>query len=86
MRILQSSRRVDLLISDIGLPGSMDGQHLAQAGRRVRPGLKVLFITGYAGNTIIGEDGALGDDMRLMKKPFTMEALADTVATMTDGS
>jgi signal transduction histidine kinase len=85
MNLLQSSHRIDLLVSDIGLGGSMNGQQLAQAGWRIRPGLKVLFITGYAENTIT-RDATLGDDMQLISKPFTMEELLGAIAAMTQGS
>ena len=73
--MLQSNARVDLLITDVGLPGGMNGRQLADAGRAVRPDLKVLFITGYAENAAIG-NGHLESGMQVLTKPFAMEALA----------
>ena len=75
LQILQSNVRLDLLITDVGLPGGMNGRQLADAGRTVRPKLKVLFITGYAENAIISH-GQLEPDMQVMTKPFAMDALA----------
>jgi len=54
LKVLNSSQCVDLLVTDVGLPGGMNGRQLADARRSVRPGLKVLFITGYAENTVVG--------------------------------
>jgi CheY-like chemotaxis protein len=63
LRILQSDARVDLLVTDVGLPGGMNGRQLADAARTTRPDLKVLFITGYAENAVIG-NGHLGPACR----------------------
>jgi PAS domain S-box-containing protein len=83
LKILQSSQRVDLLVSDIGLPG-LNGRQLADAARVTRPGLRVLFVTGYA------EDAAgsafLEPGMEIVIKPFTMEALAGKIREMIEGS
>ena len=72
---LRSDARIDLLVADVALPGGMDGRQLADAARELRPGLRVLFITGYAENALIGK-GQLAPDMHVMTKPFTMDALA----------
>ena len=72
---LRSDARIDLLVTDVALPGGMDGRQLADAARELRPGLRVLFITGYAENALIGK-GQLAPDMHVMTKPFTMDALA----------
>ena len=72
--ILQSARTIDLLISDVGLPG-MNGRQVAEVGRRHRPGLPVLFMTGYAENATVRSE-FLGTGMHMMTKPFTMDALA----------
>ena len=69
---------VDLLISDVGLPGGMNGRQLADAARTARPELKVLFITGYAENAIIG-NGQLEPGMRVQTKPFVVETFAARV-------
>jgi PAS domain S-box-containing protein len=81
LRILHSSTSVDLLISDVGLPGGMNGRQLADAARTMRPELKVLFITGYAENAIIG-NGQLEPGMRVLTKPFVVETFAARVLEM----
>ena len=84
LRLLQSDARIDLLVTDVGLPGGMNGRQLADAARVVRPDLKVLFITGYAENSIIG-NGHLEPGMRVMTKPFTVQALANRIDEMVNG-
>jgi PAS domain S-box-containing protein len=81
LRILQSGTTVDLLVSDVGLPGGMNGRQLADAARTIQPDLKVLFITGYAENAIIGS-GQLGPGMRVLTKPFVVETFAARVLEM----
>ncbi len=75
LRVLQSARRIDLLVTDVGLPGGMNGRQVANAARLLRPQLKVLFITGFAENAAITdpdrEKGTL-----MVAKPFAMDALA----------
>ena len=73
--ILRTDARIDLLVSDVGLPNGMNGRQLADAARELRPGLKVLFVTGYAENALLSQ-GHLGPGMQVMTKPFTMEELA----------
>ncbi len=74
LRVLQGARRVDLLITDVGLPGGMNGRQVADAARVARPGLRVLFITGYAENAAVG-NGHLDKGMAVLTKPFAVEAL-----------
>ena len=81
LRVLQSRARVDLLVTDVGLPGGMNGRQLADAARTMRPDLKVLFITGFAENAIIGS-GQLEPGMRVLTKPFVMETLASRIREM----
>ncbi|OAK58036.1 hybrid sensor histidine kinase/response regulator [Variovorax paradoxus] len=81
LKILESDVRIDLLISDVGLPGGMNGRQMADAARRTRPGLKVLFVTGYAENAAVG-NGHLERGMAVMTKPFPIEALAARVQEM----
>jgi PAS domain S-box-containing protein len=83
LKILQSSRRVDLLVTDVGLPGGMNGRQVADAARVIRPRLKVLFITGYAEQAVMG-DGQLEPGMQVITKPFAMDALAAKVRDMID--
>ena len=81
LRILQSSARVDLLVTDVGLPG-LNGRQLADAARVTRPGLRVLFITGYAHNAALGNGDALAPDMEMLTKPFALDALARKIRGM----
>jgi CheY-like chemotaxis protein len=78
LRVLRSGSRIDLLITDVGLPGGMNGRQVADAGRQARPGLNVLFITGYAENAAIG-NGHLEPGMHVLTKPFAMEVLATRI-------
>ncbi|AVB26693.1 hybrid sensor histidine kinase/response regulator [Pseudomonas syringae pv. syringae] len=81
LKVLESDARIDLLVTDVGLPGGMNGRQLADAARIIRPDLKVLFITGYAENAIIG-NGHLDPGMWVLTKPFTMEAFASRIYEM----
>jgi signal transduction histidine kinase/CheY-like chemotaxis protein len=78
-RILQSDVSVDLLLTDVGLPG-MNGRQLADAGRELRPGLRVLLVTGYASKALKGAPLAAG--IEVMAKPFAIDDLASKVAAM----
>ena len=75
LRVLQSDAKIDLLITDVGLPGGMNGRQIADAGRALRPGLKVFFITGYPENAVVG-NGHLDPGMQILTKPFAMDSLA----------
>ncbi|POR57841.1 response regulator [Pseudomonas syringae] len=78
--ILESGRRIDLLISDVGLPG-MNGRQLAEIARQLRPELKVLFITGYAEHAAV-RGGFLDTGMQLITKPFAFDHLTSKVREM----
>ena len=81
LHVLQSDARIDLLVTDVGLPGGMNGRQLADAARVRRPDLKVLFITGYAENAVIG-NGLLAPGMELLTKPFAMSTLGTRIRGM----
>jgi PAS domain S-box-containing protein len=81
LKILQSDARIDLLITDVGLPGGMNGRQVADAARVSRPHLKVLFITGYAENAAVG-NGHLDPGMEILTKPFAMASLANKIREM----
>jgi len=73
---------LDLLISDVGLPG-LSGLQLAEAARAARPDLPILLITGYAGKA--AETLQLAPNTELLRKPFTLDQLADRVQAMLKG-
>ncbi len=78
LRVVQSDARIDLLVTDVGLPGGMNGRQFAEAARVIRPGLEVLFITGYAENAVLGH-GHLEAGMHVLTKPFAIEVLASRI-------
>jgi PAS domain S-box-containing protein len=78
LKIFQSGMHIDLLITDIGLRGGMNGGQVAEAARALRPELKVLFITGFAENAAF-RHGHLDAGRSVLIKPFAMEALASRV-------
>ncbi len=80
LRILRTNARIDLLVTDVGLPG-MNGRQLADQARETRPGLKVLFITGYAESVAIS-DGFLQPGMEMITKPFDLDNLSRRIRAM----
>ncbi len=83
LRLLRANERIDLLVTDVGLPG-MNGRQLADQARETRPGLKILFITGYAESVAIA-DGFLQPGMEMITKPFDLENLSQRIRTMVSG-
>jgi|KBSSwiStaDraftv2_1062776.scaffolds.fasta_scaffold33924_2 PAS domain S-box-containing protein len=83
LRLLASNPQVNVLFSDIGLPGGMNGRQLSEEARKLRPDLKVLFTTGYARNAIV-HDGRLDPGVELITKPFTQAALAEKLRNILD--
>ncbi len=81
LRLIESRTRIDLLITDVGLPGGMNGRQLADVARERRPGLKVLFLTGYAESAAVGK-GHMEPGMEIMTKPFVLDVLATKVQGM----
>ncbi len=78
---LRSGARVDLLVTDVGLPGGLNGRQLADAARLARPGLPVLLITGYAETAVLSA-GGLGPGMEVLTKPFGVDAMSDRIRRM----
>jgi PAS domain S-box-containing protein len=81
VRILQTDTRIDLLVTDVGLPG-LNGRQVADAARQSRPELRILFITGYAHNAAIGNGTALESGMEIISKPFALDALGTKIREM----
>ncbi|MCV9918610.1 response regulator [Pseudomonas sp. BT-42-2] len=71
----------DLLVTDVGLPGGLNGRQVADALRARYPGLKVLFVTGYD-ETAVLSNGELEPGMSVLTKPFTLQALAERIGQM----
>jgi PAS domain S-box-containing protein len=78
LKLLQSNARIDLVVTDIGLPGGMNGRQMIDAARLARPRLKALFITGFAENAVIG-NGILDPGMHVLTKPFALDDLAHRI-------
>lgn len=83
LQIVQSSVQMDLLVTDVGLPG-LNGRQLADVARANRPGVPVLFITGYAGTAF--DSQKLMSGMQVLHKPFALDVLTTRIRAMTDGS
>jgi len=81
LKVLQSGARIELLITDVGLPNGMNGRQLADAARELRPDLNILFITGYAESAAVG-NGYLEPGMELLTKPFSLDDLTRKVSEM----
>jgi PAS domain S-box-containing protein len=84
LEILLSPRRIDLLITDIGLPG-LNGRQVAEAARQKRPALKILFMTGYA-ETAAMADGFLQPGMSMLTKPFAIDSLAARITAIIESA
>jgi CheY-like chemotaxis protein len=81
MRILTAGEQVNMIVTDIGLPGGMTGRRLAELARDIHPTLKVLFITGYVGEAEAAAAMCI-PGMEVLQKPFQVRALVDRVRTM----
>lgn len=81
LKVIQSGTKIDLLITDVGLPNGLNGRQVADAARVIIPHLKVLFITGYAENAAMG-NGHLDPGMALLTKPFALDDLSRKVGEM----
>ncbi len=79
LHLMDTHPEIDLLFTDVGLPGGMNGKQLADAAHKIRPDLKVLFTTGYARNAIV-HGGRLDPGVQMLPKPFTYAAVASKIA------
>jgi PAS domain S-box-containing protein len=84
VRELQSTARIDLLITDVGLPNGMNGRQVAEAARELRASLPILFITGYAESAVLNQD-TLAAGMHLLTKPFEIAELATRIRRIISG-
>jgi PAS domain S-box-containing protein len=81
LEILRSDRRIDLLVTDIGLPGGIDGRQLGAAARSCRPGLRILFITGYP-HMLRGVPDSVDEGVQALSKPFAVQELALRISAL----
>ena len=84
LAVLQTNAPIDLLITDVGLPGGLNGRQVADAARSLRPGLKTLFITGYAENAVLNH-GHIERGMEVLTKPFAIRDLTERVERLLKG-
>jgi PAS domain S-box-containing protein len=82
--VQQRGLHLDLLITDVGLPGGMNGRQVADAARAARPAMKVLFITGYAESAAVA-GGTLGRGVAVLSKPFPLETLEQRIRELMAG-
>ena len=73
-----AARVFDLIVSDVGMPGGMNGRQLADAARRLQPGVPVLFTTGYAANAVLGNE-QLPAGMQVLTTPYALSELLERV-------
>ena len=83
LRLLADHKRIDLLFTDVVLPGAITGRVLADQAKDMRPGLPVLYTTGYTRNAIVHQ-GRLDPDVQLLNKPYTQQDLARKVRELLD--
>ena len=84
LRLLEDRPDVALLLTDVGLPGGLNGRQLAEEAQRRRPGLRVLFTTGYARNAIV-HHGRLDPGVKLITKPFSLPGLGAKLRQVLSG-
>ena len=84
LRLIEANPAIQLLFTDVGLPGGVNGRQLADAALRARPDLKVLFTSGYTRNAIV-HGGRLDAGVALIGKPFTYAALAEKISQVLAG-
>jgi CheY-like chemotaxis protein len=85
LAVLNSTERLDLLLSDVVLPGTLSGANLAQEAIQIRPNLKFLLMSGYAPDAVVS-DAQLWNDAELLTKPFRVNELAHAVRSVLDES
>lgn len=81
LQVLHANKTVDLLVTDVGLPGGLNGRQVADAARTAQPNLKILFVTGYDESIALGEN-YLDPGMYILPKPFTLDTLFQKITTI----
>jgi CheY-like chemotaxis protein len=81
LRVLDSGVALNLLVTDVGLPGGMNGRQVADFARARLPALPILFVTGYAENAAIG-NGFVGSRMQVLTKPFSITEFTRRIREM----
>ena len=84
LKLLDGGTHIDFLLTDVVLPNGMNGRDLSEAVRKLRPVVKILYVTGYTRNAII-HHGRLDPDIDLLTKPFTADALTRKIRRILDG-
>ncbi len=79
LELLRANPDIDLLFTDVVMPGGLNGREVAEQARKILPGLKVLFTSGYFEGALV-RDGALESSVRLLVKPYRKNELAETMA------
>ncbi len=82
---LDGAPNLDLLLTDVVMPGDCNGRELAEEAQRRRPGLRVLYMTGYSRDVIMS-DGRLNPGVHLLGKPFSLQELAEKVRSRLDAA
>ena len=85
LEIIERGQDIDLLFTDVVMPGGMNGRQLADEARRRRPALKVLFTTGYTRNAIV-HHGRLDPGVEMIGKPYTYQELGARIRALLDGA
>ncbi|HEX8055384.1 MAG TPA: ATP-binding protein [Novosphingobium sp.] len=81
LKLLETTPEIALLVTDVGLPGGLNGRQVAEAARALRPGLRILFVTGYAENAVLNH-GHIERGMEVLTKPFAVEELGRRVTAL----
>ena len=85
LRILEDSQHVDMLFTDVIMPGGVLGSELAHRARKMKPGIQVLLTTGYMGDATLSRAGSLQKE-EILAKPYRNEQLALKLRYMLDAS
>jgi len=84
LAVLKSDEEIDLLFTDIVMPGGISGVDLAEQARNLRPGLKILFTSGYT-ESVVHDDARFGTKVHLLNKPYRRQDLADKLRLALSG-